>query len=338
MNYEVLELQNNASIIITQYGGRIFGPFFSSQSESILWVSELFADTHSLNDSIRSGEWNLGGERIWIAPEISYNVRDRDNFWGSYHLPAEIDPGHYVIERPRADRCRLSQDMTLKGYGTYSGVKELHLERHIFKADDPLRSLKNYGELLEGVEYAGFEQLRALTETNTSDIYSETWDLLQLNSGGTLLISTLPHVEHTDYYQPTDNKYQRIYKNHARLRITGDRKYKVGYKSAYVVGRAAYINTLYDGRICMIIRSFFNNPSAYYAEEPFGIPGCHGHSLHVYNDDGSFGSFGELECNGQTIGGRTGKSSSNDTMSLWIYIGGKEKLQNILYQLLGIRI
>jgi hypothetical protein len=180
--------------------------------------------------------------------------------------------------------------------------------------------------------------LITLTETNTNDLCSETWDLLQLKPGGTLFISSLPHTEYIDYYQPVDHAHKSFHQNHIRLKITGDRQYKVGYKAAHLMGRAAYMNTLEDGRTYLIIRVFFNNPSAYYAEEPFGIPGCHGQSLHVYNDDGTFGSFGELECNGQTIGGRAGKASSTDTMLLWIYIGDEEKMKTILCQLLGIEI
>ena len=96
---------------------------------------------------------------------------------------------------------------------------------------------------------------------------------------------------------------------HAKLKITGDKMYKIGYKSAHLHGKAGYLNQLEDGRFYLLIRNFFNNPSSEYAEEPYHTKGLRGHSVHVYNDDGTNGDFGELECNGQTIGGTTGEKS-----------------------------
>ena len=60
--------------------------------------------------------------------------------------------------------------------------------------------------------------------------------------------------------------------------------------------------------------------------------------FHVYNDDGGLGRFGELECNGQTIGGSTGRSSSTDQMLLWIYVGDMTAIKEIALHLLGVEI
>ena len=86
------------------------------------------------------------------------------------------------------------------------------------------------------------------------------------------------------------------------------------------------------------MRNFFNNPSAPYAEEPDHTPGCRGHSIHVYNDDGNAGGFGELECNAPTLGGETGRSSSTDELVLWLYIGAPAKVKEIGLHLLGIEL
>jgi hypothetical protein len=111
----------------------------------------------------------------------------------------------------------------------------------------------------------------------------------------------------------------------------------VGYKAAHLFGRVAYLNRFDDERSYLFVRNFFNNPSAAYAEEPAHSPGRRGHSFHVYNDGGMFGGFGELECEGQTIGGPTGRTSSTDQMLLWLYIGPDEKLRHILCHLFGIQ-
>jgi hypothetical protein len=167
---------------------------------------------------------------------------------------------------------------------------------------------------------------------------SEAWSLVQLNPGGELLIPASPRLELTDYFQPVDEGLQTVYPNHVRLKITGDRQYKVGYKAAHVYGRLAYFNKIDDDQAYLIVRNFFNNPSAPYAEEPPLIPGRRGHSIHVYNDDGKSGGFGEMECNAQTIGGATDRSSSTDQMILWLYAGAAEKVKKLVPHLIGVEL
>lgn len=336
--YAVLTLQNDVSIIISQRGGRIFGPFLSQESESIFWINSVFAQPDSFKEFLNSGDWNLGGDRIWIAPEIQYSIRDRTDFWGSYHLPEQVDPGRYALDQLKPDQWRLSQDMILEAYNLASGQKELHLERVIQRIEDPLRNLSDYQDLIDDVLFAGYEQVVSLSEGKLDDIMSEAWSLVQLNPGGLLLIPASSRVEFTDYYEPIDESLQTIHPNHVRLKITGDRRYKVGYKAAHVFGRLAYFNHFDDGRAYLIVRNFFNNPSVPYAEEPDHSPGCRGHSIHVYNDNGDFGGFGELECNAQTIGGITGRSASTDQLLLWLYVGTADKVKKIALHLSGIEL
>ena len=141
-----------------------------------------------------------------------------------------------------------------------------------------------------------------------------------------------------DFYEPIDEKLQTLFPDHIRLRITGDRQYKVGYAAAHVLGRMGYYNQLGDDLAYLVVRNFFNNPSLTYAEEPADAPGTRGHSIHVYNDDGNLGGFGEMECNAQTIGGETGRSTSNDQLVLWLYVGVPDRLKEIGLHLLGIEI
>jgi len=338
LGYGMLELQNGLTVIISQHGGRIFGPFLSQDSDSIFWANDAFADPQAFQDFLRSGNWNIGGDRMWIAPEIQYHVPDRSDFWGTVFWPEQVDPGTYALEQPQPGQWRLSQDMVLQAYNLASGQKELHLERLIRRVEDPLRNVSGYSQLTDGVLFAGYEQVVTLSETRQDDIVSEAWSLTQLNPGGVLVIPASPRVEVTDYYQPIDESLQTISSDHVRLRITGDRQYKVGYKAAHVFGRLAYYNHLDDSRHYLIVRNFFNNPSAPYAEEPDQLPGCRGHSIHVYNDDGNAGGFGELECNAQTIGGETGRSSSTDQFVLWLYLGDAAKVKEIAQHLLGIEL
>ena len=333
-----LTLQNNINLIVTQRGGRVLGPFLSPTTEAISWTNKAFATAASLAEFLESGDWNLGGERIWIAPEIQYLVRDRSDFWGSIRVPEPMDPGQYHLDQPRPKQVRLTQQITLEANNLANGQKELHIEKLIAPVEDPLRFLSCYETLLDGLTFAGYEQVVTLTETKTDDIVSECWNLVQLNPGGQLLIPASPLVEYSDYFEPIGEDYQNIEVNHIRVNITGDRRFKVGYKAAQLFGRLAYFNRLDEGRAYLLVRNFFNNPASIYAEEPAGQPGRRGHSIHVYNDDGGLGGFGELEVNGQTIGGDTGRSSSTDQFALWLYVGAAEKVKQLVPLLIGVTI
>jgi hypothetical protein len=336
--YGLLPLQNDMTAVISGRGGHILGPFLSEDGERITWTHPAFATRAGFQEFLALDSWNVGGDRIWIGPEIQFGTSDRTDFWGTVHAPSRLDPGQYRLDQPRGDQWRLSQDVTLTAYNLASGQKQLHLERLIRRVEDPLRHLADHTRLMAGVRFAGYEQMVSLSEAQHDHIMSETWSVVQLNPGGVLLIPASPRLEYSDYFDPIDEEHQTLHPDHARIKISGRRRFKVGYKAAHVFGRLAYFNHLDGGRAYLIVRNFFNNPSAPYIDEPPDRPGCHGHSIHVYNDDGSFGGFGELECNGQTIGGHTGRSSSNDQMVLWFYVGPSEAVTRLVPHLLGIEL
>jgi hypothetical protein len=336
--YGELALQNGVRIVISQRSGRIFGPFLTEESESLFWLNPAFGDAGAFKAFLESGFWNIGGERMWISPEIQYNVTRRGDFDASYLTPPELDPGTYRLDQPAAGVWRLSQDMTLKTYNIASGDKRLHLENRICEIEDPLRKLKNYAALTAGVTFAGYEMSVTLSEGQLDDIQSETWILIQHNAGGDLIIPVLPGVEWRDYYEPVDETVHQVTPNYVRLKLTGTRRYKTGYKAAHVLGRLGYANRLDDGRMVLFVRNFFNNPSAPYVDEPDGAPGESGDSIHVYNDSGEMGGFGELEVHGQAIGGATGRSSSTDQFGLWLYVGQPEQISRIAQNLLGVAL
>ena len=333
--YSVLNLQDGLSVVVSEYGGRIFGPFLNETGPSLTWMNQAFQDTVAFERFLAAGDWNLGGERVWIAPEIQYNIRDRQDFWGSYTLPRQVDPGNYRLGACR-DQCEMSMSLELECFNISSGTKALELARTIRAVDNPLRFTDQFRELMRNVKYCGFEHTLQLAEASTDDKLSESWVLLQLNPGGQLYIPISPLARVTEYYDPTDDKVCNRFDHFLRLEITGDRKYKIGVDAAGVNGRMAYINRLDKDTGYALVRNFFNNPSSVYAEEPHTRPGLKGNSVHVYNDSGRLGGFGEMECNGQTIGGTTGRSVSVDQMALWVFVGPLERIHEIVLYLTGI--
>jgi hypothetical protein len=333
--YGVLTLHDDVSLVIAQRGGRSLGPFLTPEAASLFWINPAFASADAFRAFLDAEDWNLGGERVWIAPEIQYSVRDRSDVWGSMALPPAMDPGTWALAQDGDGAWTLAQSLTLEAHNLARGQKRLHVRRRIAPAADPLRALGAYPALIEGVTFAGYSQTVTLTEVHTDAIMSESWNLVQLNPGGEVLIPCTPGVEYSDYFEPVDAEHQTLSDTHVRLRITGQRRYKVGYKAAQLFGRLGYVNRRPDGRGVLIVRNFFNDPSSPYVEEPAHCEGCRGHAVHVYNDGGMFGGFGELECNGRTIGGETGRSASTDAFILWLYAGPEDRIAAIARHLLG---
>lgn len=338
--YHVLPLQGDACGLVTQRGARVLGLFPTPDSENLLWTNQAALNSpESFRQFVAEGGWNLGGERCWIAPEIQYNVRDRNDFWGTLSVPPAIDPGSYSLT-VSGDTVTFHQQINLTAYNTAAGTKQLDVRRAVRPIANPLHT---DAALLRGVLYAGYEQTAMLAELNDTPILSEIWNLVQVNAGGQLLIPCAPEIRASDYCGDVPDEARAVGFGdvpHLRLPITGQRQYKVGYKAACMSGRMGYHHTLPDGRDYLLVRSFFNNPSSIYAEEPPDKQGETGHSVHVYNDGGQFSTggvgFGEMECSGQTIG--AGRASSTDTFLLWAYVGAPDAIRRIAHFLLGVRL
>lgn len=338
--YHILPLQNGFNALLTRRGARILGLFSTPESANLFWTHPALAAPEDFAQFAAAEAWNLGGERCWIAPEIQYNITDRDDFFGTLGVDPAMDPGSFTLTA--TDRSvKFTSKFSLTAHVIASGQKQLAVERVVRPVDDPLRHLSEYAALIDGVRFAGYEQTATLTERNQTPIYSEIWNLVQLNAGGLLLIPCTGTVEASEYFGSAPEEVHQVKDNHVRLHITGQRQYKVGYKAATLTGRMGYWNKLPDGQEYLLIRQFFNNPSAFYVEEPPAQPGVRGHSVHIYNDDGGLGgpnSFGEMECSGQTIGGASGRSTSTDTFVLWAYVGASAAIRHIAQVLLGVRL
>jgi hypothetical protein len=142
--YAVLPLQQGATVLVTQRGTRVLGIFPAPGSDNLLWTnSNAFESAARWADFVAQGNWNLGGERIWIAPEIQYNVRDRADFWGTLKVPSAIDPGHYTLEQ-KPDCVHLHSQMRLDAYDLAEGQQDLDVSRWISPIPDPLTAVTPY--------------------------------------------------------------------------------------------------------------------------------------------------------------------------------------------------
>ncbi len=337
LDYSVIRLQNSYRIIVTKRGGRVFGPFESDDSEGVLWVNQAFGDGKQFADFIAQGIWNLGGDRIWVAPEIPMFTRKRSDFFGTTYPQPELDPGSYTLETI-PDGVKLEQHVAVDVFESDIQRKAFYVGKELRPAADPLRQLKRYAELIKDVSFCGYQQTVTVTdESPESPQYLEAWNLCQVVPGGLIYTPFNGEFEFVDYYRPVENM-QTVRPGLAVLKATGDRQYKVGYPSAIVTGRAAYVKPLADGQLLLFVKNYFNNPSSVYSCEPFDKPGEIGCSLFVYNDDGDLGGFTEFENTFQTVGGDTQLASTTDSVQNWFYYGAPQNIARIAKALVGIDI
>jgi hypothetical protein len=333
--HATLDLDGGYRLVIVEHGGHALGPF-DADGQSVLWLNPAAWDSvQSLSRFVGEGQWNLGGERYWLAPEIRFNVRDRADFWGSYALPAEMAPGNYRL-KVAGNTASLSAEAVMPYFNPPDGAAHVSVHRRYRALPNPLRHLEQFPELNADVAYAGFSHAATLNLLTKSaeDALVESWTLAQLVPDGTIIVPCSAGVEYEDYYEPIDGEHLKLESGAVLLAITGRRRYKVGFRAPHLTGRVGFFKPIAAGRAQLIVRNFFNDPSSDYVEEPPTRPGCRGLSVHIYNDDGVLGGFGELECNGRTVGGAAGCTGSDD-FAFWLFQGKEEKVRTIARLLMG---
>lgn len=331
LSYKVVKLSNHAKILVSEYGGRILGPFLNNQS-SFCWINPCFKEEESFQNFLKLKEWNLGGERIWLAPEMQYNVPDENDFWGSYRVPENLDPGNYKLTQNLYGHPMLSQEMMLKVYNQPIKEKALYIERIIRPINNPIDKANS-----SDVLFCGYAHEIILQEKINDGIVSEAWDLLQVNTAGTMYIPTTNCAEYTEYYEPFEPGYQEIHPTYVKLKIDAKKRYKVGYKAAFTTGRSGYLSEN-GGSNYLMIRNYFNDITGEYVKSPVNMPRKAGNALHVYNDDGNIGQFAEHECSCSPIGGNIGREKSHNRVDTMFFIGDMRNINEISRQLLGVEI
>lgn len=323
-----LPLSDGFSLIITQRGGRVFGPFWN-EGESLTWINPALASTESFDAFRRAGQWNLGGERLWIAPEIQYNIKDRADFWGSHHVPPQMDPADYSLE-PGVSEIILKAEMHLPAYNLSTGTAHLSVDRMVRGDARP------HG-LPPGVNAAGYRQEIVLREAQPGAPVSQSWLLTQLNPGGQLIIPCEPGAKGIRYFGDPTSDALRPREGAFRISLTGQRQYKMGYAAEAMAGRLGYLNALPDGQAYFLFREYLIHPQGLYAEEVPDQPGVNGHAVHVYNDGGQFGCNGEMEVSAPAHP-YSDTSHIMDTFIMQVYRGPLLAIQSIAEEALGLKL
>ena len=333
--YKVLNLDDNFRVVISSRGGRVFGPF-DGDGESILWMNAAFKSNKRFIHFLENNEVHLGGERMWIGPELEFYCDAPELFDTTYTIQPTMDPGNFIISGVENEGVRVEQDVEMNILRNGSGKsKTCHFSRTFYSAASPLTYIRQLKDI--NVRYCGFYQDVYLRDTMPEQkMYLEPWLIAQINPGGRVVVPFLGDFEFDNYYEPVDESVQKVGDGYVELNTNGCRKYKTAYKSANTFGRMGYVNRLDNGQYYLMIRNYYNDPSIPYCSEPWGNLGVRGASMYFYNDDQSNGGFAEFENSCAMTGLDSKRSESYSTTSMWFFFGEKEELEKIMRVLLGV--
>lgn len=275
----------DGAITVATRGARILGCSIEGVDENLFY------------DDGKGG----GGDRLWIAPEVAYYWPSLEEAIsdpvGTAEVPADVDPGAYELVGEYeedsgggaglvlANDCSLIDSRDDKAIG-------LGMTRSFAVADRP-----------EGLP----SDVKCLSFTMTNELsvlggdagaVASAWDILQVPPTGTLICPTKRKVEPRSYYDPFGEKHVVSEGDAVRFLIDAKRRVKMGIRPEDTLGKMGYYRPLANGLSTLIYRGFSIDLDGTYVDIPRDHPADQrsgGDALQAYNDDLTYGSFGEME-------------------------------------------
>ncbi len=234
-----------------------------------------------------SGDWNIGGDRLWIGPEVDWNWTSLKNpDLGNYVVQEAMDPGKWATKNRGKRSCQIQQNVLMKHRDKKREVR-IKLIRSFRSVDMPKAAF-----FRKHLAYQTDNELWICSGTRGQNI--GLWSLLQVPSGGTMCVLCRENATFRDYFTPIGDRLWKKEQNRLYFKITGRNRYKIGISPSAVSGKLAYIRKAAAGYL-VIFRQFFPQPWRSYCDVPLNELKSNGDAVQVYNDDGSLGRFGEME-------------------------------------------
>lgn len=336
-HYALLPIGAGETLLIWQEAGRVFGPYEKEDSAGLFWTDGALNCASAYRTFRSSGGWNVGGDRLWVAPEFPFFTKKRREFQESYTVQSSLDPGITALSRNGANEVVLESRLEAELYEHRYSTKRLHTVRRFSRCENPLRCSSAGISLMEGVRFSGFCQYIRMEDCSVdAPMALEIWNLCQVRAGGVFLI---PHFgtqfDYVDYYALSAGQVLTFHDGCACIRVRSCAEHKIGARACQSVGRIGYLYPDEDGTYTLFIRNYWDNPSDRYLKEPSDRPGENGCSLFVYMNDTRSDGFAELETTGETFGG-VEMPSSQLALYHWFYRGSMEALRPIMLELLGV--
>ncbi|WP_206669757.1 hypothetical protein [Paenibacillus luteus] len=155
--YAVLNNDHGGRLIILEKGARALDLKAVEDEPSAFW--------HDLNALHDDKNWNSGGDRTWLSPELDY-FQDSS---GIYHVPEHLDPGSWKLTQLSQSHAVANMTCDLQHSGSSKKIR-IDLDKRYTLVPNPF--LMNHSSLFPdcpSVSHVGFE---VYTEINLTPLHS----------------------------------------------------------------------------------------------------------------------------------------------------------------------
>ncbi len=336
----ILGDQNGAMLAVTpEYGAKVIAlSVDGTRGRNLLWpnpkigTKEFWAGPKL--------DWNLGGARTWIAPEADFYL-DKDRNW---FVPEAMDPGHYQLDWQESNLITCSNEFHIKN----NKDQPYHLK--IIRTIELLDQKPEF--VRPDMKYVGLKFTHELL--NLSDLtigqdvdYVGLWSLIQLDTAGTMIIpirldSAHQNITVRDYGPANFNivppERMTIGQDYISVKIDGKFRCKLGVAPWAARNGIAYLSYRKNSdQGILYLKQFDVQPNGIYLDHPWERPYDYGDAIQMYNDDGRFGGFCEIECHGPAKVLAPNEKLSH-TVTFSIIIGSLDALKQIAAQQLTVNI
>ncbi len=329
----------DARLLVTVHGARLLAcdfPKVRGLDTNLFWSHPSLLTPESSDAAFAEGP--IGGDRLWIAPEVGFiffdlkNARRDPITFGK--TPTAMDPGDWRIIEQSQNHLRLQTEMTLTDHRLKKDIT--------FRAARQFDSVGRPDGIPKRLRWAGVAIRNELTllESQTGTM-AGAWDLLQLPPTGWLICPTVGEVKKVNsFYDSFGPKHVKIDKTSVRFLIDGKRRVKMGVPPHQTTGRMGYYRKLPGGKLSsLIVRMFGPQPGEPYIDLPrssnafFG-----GDAVQAYNDDGRFGGFGEMEHHDPALVAGQEPAVRNGSCVTHVFVGSDADVKAAGRVLLGVRV
>lgn len=336
----ILGDRSGAMIAVTpEYGGKVIAMSVDGiKGENLIWPNPELANDNFWNTA--KSNWNIGGARTWIAPEADFYL-DQENNW---FVPEQMDPGNYQLVSQQADKLTCSNRFD---------ITNIYRQEYKIKITRSIEIIKTPPlEISKDVKYIGLKlthELQNLTDKIIGkDIgFIGLWSLIQLDTAGTMIIPIIKDETHDnitvrdygpDNFNAVPPERMTITDNWVAVKIDGKFRCKLGFAPWAVKNSIGYLRYQKDSQDAVLyLKEFSVDADGKYVDHPWEKPYDYGDAIQLYNDDGTFGGFCEIECHGPARELKPGEEQSHSVV-LSVFTGKLNQLRGIAADRLGINI
>lgn len=337
---KILGDQNGVMLAITpEYGGKVIAMSTDGlDGKNLIWPNPQIGTNEFWNGEKRN--WNLGGARTWIAPESDYYLDTQNNWF----VPYEMDPGNYKLISFEENKLVCSSEFKT------NNVKNDDYSVKITRSIELLDSYPDFDS--ENLKYVGMKfthELQNLSDkTIGKDIgYMGLWSLIQLDPSGTMIIPIKKDPAHDNIavrdYGPTNfntvpPERITISNDWVAVKIDGEYRCKLGFAPWAARNGIAFLR--YEkgsDEGILYLKEFEVEHDGIYLDHPWEKEYDYGDAIQLYNDDGRFGGFCEIECHGPAKK-LAPDESLNHTVTFSIFSGKLDLLKELLSNRLEVNI